>query len=83
MNHARIPAYNSLVYLSISDICGPDKFYSMKSIKEKFREEQKISDCICYCAPEDRVSVLSHGVKSRELFLDVVRGSRNLRQMSM
>lgn len=38
-NLARIFAYKSLVYLSISEISRPGKFYSMKSIKEKFTEQ--------------------------------------------
>lgn len=70
MNHARISAYKSLVYLRISDISKLGKFYSMKSIKEKFTEEQEVSGCVCYCAPEDRGFVLNHRLKSTELFLE-------------
>lgn len=74
VNHARISADKSLVYLSISDISRHGKFYSMESIKEEFTDEQKNSGCVCYCAPEDRGSVLNHGLKSSELFTDLVKG---------
>lgn len=73
----------SLVYLSISWISRLGKFSSTKFINEKFTEEQNISDCTCYHAPADHVSLLNHDLKSNELFLDLVRGSRYLRQMSV
>lgn len=71
------------VYLRFSLISRLQKFSSMKSINGKFTEEQNISGCVCYHAPVDCVSLLKCGLKSKELFLDLVRRSRHLRQMSM
>lgn len=71
------------VYLRFSLISRLQKFSSMKSINGKFTEEQNISGCVCYHAPADCVSLLKYGLKSKELFLDLVRRSRHLRQMSM
>lgn len=68
MNRARISAYKSLVYLSISEMSRLGKFYSMESIKEKFTEEQGVSGCVGSCAPEDCVSMLNHRLESTELF---------------
>lgn len=76
VNHARISAYKSLVYLSISDVSRLGKFYSMKFIKEKFTEEQEFSRCVGYCAPEKHLSMLNNGLKSSELFLDMVKKSK-------